>query len=390
MEDRFVYADNAATTPLDRKVLDKMMPFLTTQYGNASTLYTLGQSSQAAVAEARQNVAEVIGARPEEIYFTGSGTEADNMALHGVLKGRQAAGRRHLITTTFEHPAILNTAKALEKEGFRVTYISVDERGLVRLDELERAITDDTVLVSVMAANNEIGSIQPLHRIGELCRKHGVFFHTDAVQAFAHIPINVEELNIDLLSLSAHKLCGPKGVGALYVRRGVNVAPHITGGGQERGLRSGTENVAGIVGLGEAARLRGSQMEQEMAHVGALSKRLIEGVMNAIPKTVLTGARIGYRLPGTCSFAFEGIEGESLVLRLDNRGICASTGSACSTGSLDPSHVLMAVGLSHEIAHGSLRLTLGVQNTEEDVDYILSILPGVVQDLREMSPVWHG
>ena len=388
MENRFVYADNAATTPIDRRVLDKMLPFLTTEYGNASTLYRLGKSSHIALEEARKEIALTLNADPSEIFFTGGGSESDNMALRGMMHSPQSKGKKHLITSTIEHPAILRTAEALEKEGFKVTYLPVDSTGKVRLADLEAAITEDTALVSIMFANNEVGTINDIAEIGALCRSKGVRFHTDAVQAFGHVPVDVKAMNIDILSLSGHKINAPKGVGAIYIRKGIMLTPVITGGGQEKGRRSGTENIAGIVGLGEAARLKREHLQQEMEHVGALSKKLIDGVLQ-LPQTILTGHPTD-RLPGTCSFCINAIEGESLVLMLDMHGICASTGSACSTGSLDPSHVLLGLGLSHEIAHGSLRLTFGVQNTEEDVDYILEKLKLVVERLRMMSPIWNG
>ncbi len=382
-----VYADNAATTQIAPQVLDAMLPYLKEQYGNPSTLYRLGRESKIAMEKARSQVAQVIGAREEEIFFTGSGTESDNMALKGVLYGPAAKGKKHLITTKMEHHAILHTAQSLEKKGFSVTFLDVDSNGLVDLEQLEQAITPDTALVSIMAANNEVGTIQPIGEIGKICRKHGVLFHTDAVQAFGHMPIDVNEMQIDLLSLSAHKINGPKGAGALYIRKGLLLHPVIEGGGQERNRRSGTENVAGIVGLGAAAQLAMETMEQESRRLKQLAQKLTEGVLR-IPETILTG-HPDQRLPGACSFAISAIEGESLVLYLDMEGICASTGSACSTGSLDPSHVLMAIGLSHEVAHGSLRLTLGRFNTEQDVDYILEKLPQVVDKLRAMSPVWN-
>ena len=386
MEDRFVYADNAATTPIHADVLNKMMPFLTTEYGNASTLYRLGQSSHKALENARQEVALLMNAEPAEITFTGCGSESDNLALRGYLHSRQAKGKKHLIISTIEHHAILYTAQALEKEGFAVTYLPVNQYGQVEPQALEQAIRPDTALVSIMFANNEIGTINPVAELGRVCHEKGVVFHTDAVQAYGHVPIDVKAMNIDMLSLSGHKINAPKGVGAIYVRKGIRLEPRLTGGGQERGLRSGTENIASIVGLGEAARLKRVNMERETAYIGALSRKLIDGVLQ-LPQTILTGHPT-QRLPGTCSFCINAIEGESLVLRLDMNGICASTGSACSTGSLDPSHVLLGIGLSHEISHGSLRLTLGPQNTEEDVDYILERLKGVVETLRAMSPIW--
>lgn len=383
----FVYADNAATTRIAPQVLDAMLPYLKEEYGNPSTLYKLGREAKIAIEKAREQVAQVIGAKAEEIFFTGSGTEADNMALKGVLYGPAGKGKKHLITTKIEHHAILHTAMALEKEGFQVTFLDVDKNGRVDLEELKQAITPDTALVSIMAANNEVGTIQPIEEIGKICREKGVLFHTDAVQAFGHMPLDVNKMNIDLLSLSAHKINGPKGSGALYIRRGLGLRPVIEGGGQERNRRSGTENVAGIVGLGQAAQLAMETMEEESARLKALAKKLTDGVLQ-IPETILTGDPEN-RLPGACSFAISAIEGESLVLYLDMEGICTSTGSACSTGSLDPSHVLMAIGLSHEVSHGSLRVTLGRFNTEEEVDYIIETLPKVVEKLRSMSPVWH-
>ena len=383
----FVYADNAATTRIAPQVLDAMLPYLKEEYGNPSTLYKLGREAKIAIEKAREQVAQVIGAKAEEIFFTGSGTEADNMALKGVLYGPAGKGKKHLITTKIEHHAILHTAMALEKEGFQVTFLDVDKNGRVDLEELKQAITPDTALVSIMAANNEVGTIQPIEEIGKICREKGVLFHTDAVQAFGHMPLDVNKMNIDLLSLSAHKINGPKGSGALYIRRGLGLRPVIEGGGQERNRRSGTENVAGIVGLGQAAQLAMETMEEESARLKALAKKLTDGVLQ-IPETILTGDPEN-RLPGACSFAISAIEGESLVLYLDMEGICTSTGSACSIGSLDPSHVLMAIGLSHEVSHGSLRVTLGRFNTEEEVDYIIETLPKVVEKLRSMSPVWN-
>ena len=329
-----------------------------------------------------------MNAEPSEIIFTGCGSESDNMALRGYLHSPQAKGKKHMITSTIEHHAILHTAQALEREGYEVTYLPVNQYGQVELDQLAAAIRPDTALVSIMFANNEIGTINHVAEIGALCREKGVVFHTDAVQAYGHVPVDVKAMNIDLLSLSGHKINAPKGVGAIYIRKGIVLQPILTGGGQERGLRSGTENIASIVALGEAARLKRVNMERESAYVGYLSQKLIEGVLK-LPQTILTGHPT-QRLPGTCSFCINAIEGESLVLRLDMNGICASTGSACSTGSLDPSHVLLGIGLSHEISHGSLRLTLGPQNTEEDVDYILERLTQVVETLRAMSPIWKA
>lgn len=389
MDKMFVYADNAATTRVDPRVRDKMLPYYCEGYGNPSSLYKLGRDAAVAIEEARRSVAAVINADPREICFTSGGTESDNYALRGMMHSRQAKGRKHLITTVIEHPAILRTCDALEKEGFTVTRLPVDSTGLVSLEELNNAITDDTLLVSVMAANNEVGTIEPIAGIGKLCHDRGVYFHTDAVQAYGHIPLDVQAMNIDLLSLSGHKIHGPKGTGALYIRSGVLPQTFITGGGQERNRRSGTENVPSIVGLGEAARLMHEEMAEESVRVRALSDRLIKGILENIPEVILTGHPTN-RLPGNCSFAISAIEGESMVLLLDHEGICASTGSACSTGSLDPSHVLLGIGLSHEVSHGSLRLTLGRFTTEEQVDYILEKLPQIVARLRAMSPVWHG
>ncbi len=389
MDKRFVYADNAATTPVAAEVLNKMLPYFTGEFGNPSAgFYSLGQRAKAAIEEARQQVANVIGADAKEIIFTGSGTEADNMALRGFMHSKQAKGRRRLITTAIEHHAILHTADALKDEGFNVVVLPVDSNGVVDLVALENAINEDTALVSIMTANNEIGTIQPLREIADICHKKGVFFHTDAVQAFGHIPINVKELGIDMLSLSGHKINAPKGVGALYVRAGLALQSYITGGGQEKGRRSGTENVAGIVALGEAARLKGENMEREMAYVSSLSRRLQEKVLARIPQCSLTGHPTD-RLPGNSSFVFAAIEGETLIMDLNMAGICAATGSACSTASLDPSHVLMSIGLSHERAHGSLRLTLDVMNTEDDVDYIVDNLEKILERRRKMSPVWE-
>ena len=385
--ERFVYADNAATTPVSKIVLNAMLPYLTEHYGNASSLYSIGRESRKAIMEAREKVASLINATPAEVIFTGSGTEADNMALKGIMHSQKAKGR-HLIISTIEHHAILHAAKALEKEGFEVTYLPVDHVGLISLEELKAAIRPDTALISIMTANNEIGTIQPIAEIGEICRTAGIVFHTDAVQAAGHIPIDVIKMKIDLLSLSGHKMNAPKGIGALFIRKGIMLTPIIDGGGQERNLRSGTENTAGIVALGTAAEEAEKHMDENGKRLTALRGRLIDGVLK-IPYSRLTG-HPEQRLPGTASFVIEAIEGESLVLLLDINGICGSTGSACSTGSLDPSHVLTGIGLPHDIAHGSLRLTLGVQNDDADVDYILEKLPQVVDRLRSMSPVWDA
>ncbi len=386
---RFVYADNAATTPMSESVFEAMKPYLTEHYGNPSSLYRIGREARRAVTEARMKVARALNAKdPSEIIFTGGGSQADNLAIRGYVKGRSARGKKHIITSKIEHHAVLYTCEALEKEGYPVTYLDVDAQGHVDLEQLKSVITDQTALVTIMAANNEIGTIQNLKAISEIAHAHGAVFHTDAVQAIGHMHIDVQEMGIDMLSLSAHKFRGPKGIGALYVRRGIALEPLVYGGGQERGLASGTENVAGMVGLGQAIEdATGAHLDEKMGYVKKLTDRLVEGIMDTIPYTHYTGDPVN-RLPGTASFVFEAIEGEGLILRLDHAGICGSTGSACSTGSLDPSHVLMAIGLPHEIAHGSLRLTLGEQNTEEDVDYLIENVAKVVEGLRAMSPVW--
>ena len=386
---RFVYADNAATTPMSESVFEAMKPFLTEFYGNPSSLYRIGREARRAVTEARMKVARALNAKdPSEIIFTGGGSQADNLAIRGYVKGRSARGKKHIITSKIEHHAVLYTCEALEKEGYPVTYLDVDAQGHVDLEQLKSVITDQTALVTIMAANNEIGTIQNLKAISEIAHAHGAVFHTDAVQAVGHMPLDVQEMGIDMLSLSAHKFRGPKGIGALYVRKGIALEPLVYGGGQERGLASGTENVAGMVGLGQAIEdATGEHLAEKMGYVKKLTDRLARGIMDAIPYTHYTGDPVN-RLPGTASFVFEAIEGEGLILRLDLAGICGSTGSACSTGSLDPSHVLMAIGLPHEIAHGSLRLTLGEQNTEEDVDYLIENVAKVVEGLRAMSPVW--
>lgn len=385
---RFVYADNAATTPISDAVFEAMKPHLTAQYGNPSSLYRIGRQAKRDINHARQQVATALGAPDAStILLTGGGSQADNLAITGFMKGATARGRRHIITSAIEHHAVLYTCEALEKEGFTVTYLPVDDKGMIRLCDLEAAISQDTALVTIMAANNEIGTLQPIREIAKIVHAHGAVFHTDAVQAVGHMAIDVVDMGIDMLSLSAHKMRGPKGIGALYVRKGIALQPLVHGGGQEKGLVSGTENVAAMVGLGVAIeRACGEEQAKTLAYVQSLRDRLIAGIMK-IPYTHYTG-HPEQRLPGTASFVFEAIEGEGLILRLDFAGVCASTGSACSTGSLDPSHVLMAIGLPHEIAHGSLRLTLGEQNTVEDVDYLIETVSKVVSDLREMSPVW--
>ena len=387
MEKRFVYADNSATTRVCDEAVTAMLPFFTEEYGNPSSIYPFASESKKALEASRKTVAEILGAAPEEIIFTGGGTEADNHAICGVARANIKKGK-HIVTSAIEHHAVLHTFERLKREGFDITYVPVDENGTVTPEALEAAMKEGTTLVSIMAANNEIGTIQPLKELSAVAHAHGAVFHTDAVQAAGHIAINVKEMGIDMLSLSAHKFNGPKGVGLLYVKKGTLAQRFMEGGGQEKGRRSGTENVAGIVGMAKALEISASHMEEENARLSALRKKLEDGI-SAIPFTRLTGHREN-RLPGLCSCVIQYIEGESLVLMLGLSGICASTGSACSTGSLDPSHVLMAIGLPHEIAHGSLRLSLGRYSTEEDVDYILEKLPEIVKTLRAMSPVWPG
>lgn len=382
------YFDNAATTPVREEVLQEILPYFREYYGNASSIYSIAKESKKALETARAKVAAAIGATPDEIYFTAGGSESDNMALRGVVNASKKE-KKHIITTKIEHHAILHTAEFLETKGVDVTYLNVDEFGKISLGELENAIRPETVLISVMFANNEIGTIQPIAEIGEIAKKHGVLFHTDAVQAVGHVPIDVEKLQVDLLSMSGHKLGAPKGIGAIYIRKGTRISPLIFGGAQEKKLRAGTENIAGIVGLGKAAELAVAEMEETTKKLTALRDKLIHGILESIPDSRLNGHPTD-RLPGNCNISFSYIEGESLLLLLDALGIAASSGSACTSGSLDPSHVLMAIGLPHEIAHGSLRLTIDRENTEEQVDFILEKLPGLVQRLRDMSPVYPG
>ncbi len=383
---RFVYADNAATTPVSQTVLNAMLPYYTEKYGNPSSLYAIGREAKKALEEARANVANHLGALPNEIFFTSGGSEADNWAIKGIAHELAKKGKKHIITSKFEHHAVLHTTEALEKEGFEVTYLEVYENGIVKPEDVEKAIREDTALVTIMYANNEIGTIQPISEIGAICKKHGVLFHTDAVQAVGNIRINVKDENIDLLSLSGHKLHAPKGVGALYVRRGIRLPNLISGGAQERGKRAGTENVAGIVALSVAMDEAYANLEERNERLIRMRDRLIEGA-SKIERSRLNGDPVK-RLPGNFNMCFEGIEGESLLLKLDFAGISASSGSACTSGSLDPSHVLLAIGLPHEIAHGSLRISFSDQNSEEDVDYILEVLPGIVSYLRDISPLW--
>ena len=383
---RFLYADHAATTALSPRALEAMTPYFRDAYGNPSSLYTFGQQAKSDLDAARAEVARCLNAKPEEIFFTSGGTESDNWALKAVAELRGGKGR-HIITSAMEHHAILHTLEHLEKAlGFSITYLPVDSLGRVDPQAVKAAIRPDTILITVMAANNEIGTIEPIAEIGAIAREAGVLFHTDAVQAVGHIPVDVSAWNCDMLSLSGHKFHGPRGVGALYVRRGLRLPPLIHGGGQEKGRRSGTENVAGAVGLAAALREAVDGLEARSVLLAARRDRLIEG-LTRLPCSRLTGDPV-HRLPGTASFVFEGVEGEALLLHLDAKGICASSGSACSSASLDPSHVLLAIGLPHEVAHGSLRLSLGEENTDEDVDYLLQAVPEVVEYLRNMSPVW--
>ena len=383
----FVYADNAATTKPSQVALDAMLPCLTDVYGNPSSLHSVGQKAAETLLAARETVAKCIGCQPREIYFTSGGSEADNQALVSAARLGAKKGKKHIISTAFEHHAVLHTLKKLEKEGFEVELLPVGEIGTVTAEQVKAAIRPDTCLVTIMYANNEIGSILPIAEIGAVCKEAGVLFHTDAVQAAGHLHINVKEQNIDMLSLSGHKFHGPKGVGVLYARQGIILTNIIEGGAQERGKRAGTENIPGIVGMAAALQDMCRHIDENAAKVGALRDKLIAG-LSKIPHSILNGDPVN-RLPGNVNFCFEGIEGESLLLLLDDKGICASSGSACTSGSLDPSHVLLAIGRPHEVAHGSLRLSLSEWNTEEEVDYMLQAIPEVVEYLRGMSPVWQ-
>ena len=385
--ERQIYADNAATTQVSQRVLEAMLPYLMGEYGNPSSIYGLGRSARMAVETAREQAAAVLGCLPGEIYFTSCGSESDNWAIKGVAEKMAEKGKKHIITSAFEHHAVLHTCKHLEKLGWQVTYLPVGSEGIVNPADVESAIREDTALVTIMYANNEIGTVQPIPEIGAVCKAHGVYFHTDAVQAVGHVAINVKEQNIDLLSLSGHKIHAPKGIGILYMKNGIGLPNFIDGGGQERNKRAGTENVASIVGLGKALEEANFQMGPRNSRVLAMRDKLIDGLL-AIPRTRLNGSR-EHRLPGNVNISFEGVEGESLLLMLDLKGICASSGSACTSGSLDPSHVLLALGLPHEIAHGSLRLSINEWNTPEDIDYILQVVPEIITKLRAMSPLWE-
>ena len=383
-----IYADNAATTRMSRTAIDAMIPYMENVYGNPSSLYSIGQEAKEALDQAREKVAAVINADPKEILFTSGGSEADNQALRSAAAIGARKGKKHIISSAFEHHAILHTLNRLEKEGFEVTLLPVHEDGLIVPEELEAAIREDTCLVTIMTANNEIGTIQPIKEIGAICKKHGVIFHTDAVQAVGHLPIDVKEMQIDMLSASAHKFHGPKGVGFLYARKGIALTNLIEGGAQEKGKRAGTENVPGIMSMAAALKEATDHMEENTEHQKALRDRLIRGLLE-IPHSALNGDA-HKRLPGNANFCFEGIEGESLLLLLDDKGISASSGSACTSGSLDPSHVLLAIGRVHDVAHGSLRLSLGEDITVEEVDYIIQSVKEVVEYLRSFSPVWRN
>lgn len=382
------YMDYSATTYVKPEVLDAMMPFFTEKFGNPSSFYGISRETKMAVDNARAQVAKSINCDPNEVYFTGGGSEADNWAIKGIATAHMKKGN-HIITTKIEHHAVLHTCEFLEKFGFEVTYLDVNEEGFIDLKQLESAITDKTILVSIMFANNEIGTIQPIKEIGAICREKKVLFHTDAVQAIGSVPVDVKEMNIDLLSLAGHKLYGPKGIGALYIRKGVRIDNLIHGGGQERGRRAGTENIPGVVGLGKAIEIATESIEENRARLTVLRDKLIDGILKRIPYARLNGPRGDKRLPGNSNISFEFIEGESILLSLDFEGICASSGSACTSGSLDPSHVLLAIGLPHEKAHGSLRTTLGAASTEEDVEKLLNELPPIIERLRNMSPLWY-
>ena len=383
----FVYADNAATTCVSKTALDAMMPYLTEQYGNPSSLYAFAQNAKEALENARKTVADIIGAQPKEIYFTSGGSEADNQAIVSMAKVGAIKGKKHLISTKFEHHAVLHTLKKLEKEGFEVTLLDVHEDGVVRLEDLEAAVREDTALVTIMFANNEIGTVQPIKEIGEFCRARKIPFHTDAVQAAGHMPINVQEMNIDLLSMSGHKFHAPKGVGVLYAKTGMPLFNIIEGGAQERGKRAGTENIPGIVALAAALKESVDNMEANTAKIIPMRDKLF-AELSKIPHSKINGS-LEHHVPGTVNMCFEGIEGESLLLLLDAKGVCASSGSACTSGSLDPSHVLLSLGLPHEVAHGSLRLSIGEYNTMEEIDHIIKVVPEVVSYLRDISPVWE-
>ncbi|MGB9201083.1 cysteine desulfurase NifS [Methanobacterium sp.] len=383
-----MYMDHSATSPVDPEVFEAMKPYFTNEFGNASTLYSLGRNAKNAMEAARQEVATIIGADTKEIIFTSGGTESDNIAILGTARKLKNKGN-HIITSDIEHPAVEETCKYLEKNGYKVTYLPVYEEGIVRVKDLEAAITDETILITIMHANNEIGTIQPIAEIGKIANEKGIYFHTDAVQTVGKIPVNVSEMNVDMLSLSSHKLYGPKGIGALYIKKGVRIEPLMYGGGHERGFRPGTENIPGIVGLGKACSIASQNLESNARKLTNLRDKLIDAVLEQNKDSYLNGHRTK-RLPNNANFRFDAIEGESLILNLDFKGIAASTGSACSSTKLEASHVLLAIGLEKEEAHGSLRISLGIENTEEDIDYTVTAIKEVVEKLRKMSPLWCG
>lgn len=387
MEKKLIYMDNAATTPVKPEVLDAMLPYFTEKFGNPSSIYSISSENKKAITDAREVIAKTINTTPENIYFTAGGSESDNWALKATADAYASKGK-HIITTKIEHHAILHTCEYLETKGFEITYLDVDENGLVKLDELTAAIRPDTILISVMFANNEIGTIEPIAEIGKIAHEHGVLFHTDAVQAYTQVPIDVEAMNIDMMSTSGHKINGPKGIGFLYIRKGVKIKSFIHGGAQERHRRAGTENVTGIIGLAKAAEIATANMKERTAEEIKDRDHLIERIEKEIPYAKLNGDRVK-RLPNNVNFSFQFVEGESMLILLDSKGICASSGSACTSGSLDPSHVLLAIGLPHEIAHGSLRLTISDQITMEDADYVVDNLKEIVNHLREMSPLYE-
>lgn len=386
--DKKIYMDYAATTYTKPEVLEEMLPYFTQNYGNPSSFYTLSDVNKKAINSAREKVAKAINAEASEIYFTGSGSESDNWAIKGAALSKKNKGN-HIITTQIEHHAVINTCKFLEKNGFEVTYLPVNEEGMVRIEDLKAAITDRTILVSIMFANNEIGVIQPIKEIGAICRDKKILFHTDAVQAVSHVAVDVKDMNIDLLSLAGHKFYGPKGVGALYIRKGVRIENLIHGGGQERGKRPSTENIAGIVGLGKSIEIAINEMDHESKRLAKLRDKLIVELTERIPYAKLNGPQGEERLPGNVNISFVGVEGETLLLDLDDIGVFASTGSACASGDLEASHVLLAIGLSHGVAHGSIRLSLGETTTEEEVEYVINELPKIIKRRREMSPYWE-
>ena len=387
MEKKLIYMDNAATTPVKPEVLDAMLPYFTEKFGNPSSIYSISSENKKAITDAREVIAKTINTTPENIYFTAGGSESDNWALKATADAYASKGK-HIITTKIEHHAILHTCEYLETKGFEITYLDVDENGLVKLDELTAAIRPDTILISVMFANNEIGTIEPIAEIGKIAHEHGVLFHTDAVQAYTQVPIDVEAMNIDMMSTSGHKINGPKGIGFLYIRKGVKIKSFIHGGAQERHRRAGTENVTGIIGLAKAAEIATANMKERTAEEIKVRDHLIERIEKEIPYAKLNGDRVK-RLPNNVNFSFQFVEGDSMLILLDSKGICASSGSACTSGSLDPSHVLLAIGLPHEIAHGSLRLTISDQITMEDADYVVDNLKEIVNHLREMSPLYE-